>query len=181
MIDTSDKALSAAPIVTEELAQTPGPHMGLESMAFSFRTAALALLPLSVLAGEDPGSIETLRQQAAETAIQGCTAAIVTPAVMAFTKRAQEAGKVIASEADALAQMESIPQWKSTVLPRIRRTCACVMEEQLQGIRTASTVSDLNSAIGQLARVADPARMEELRPLLVRCAQEDQLSPERKQ
>jgi len=131
------------------------------------------LLPLSVFASEDTARVEVLRQQVVDETIQGCTMAIVTPAVAAFMKRSQDAGKPIATEAEALAQMESAPQWKSTVFPGIQRTCACAMEEGLRSVRAASTVSDLNLAVSQLAQLIDPARLEELKPHLVRCTQEN--------
>jgi hypothetical protein len=125
--------------------------------------------------------VEVLRQQVVDAAIQGCTMAIVTPAVTAFMKRSQDAGKPIATEAEALAQIESTPQWKSMVFPGIQRTCACAMEDRLRSVRAASTASDLNSAVSQLAQLTDPARLEELKPLLVRCTQENFSSPAGKQ
>jgi hypothetical protein len=150
-------------------------------MNFNFSARALfgiglVLSGLAVRAAEVPSAVEELREQTAESAVQGCALAIFQPAVRTIMKRAEDAGKPFASEAEARAKLESFPQWQSTLLPSLKRACSCWMDEQLQAIRSATTQEEIDAAVAALQELPGSMRALAQLPKYRRCT-EDNLKP----
>ena len=124
-------------------------------------------------ASDNPLSVESLRANSMESAIQGCSRAIEDASLASYMERAKLAGHPQSSEEEARAKIHSLPQWNDLILPAIRATCSCAFDAQLQQLRVANTEQEIHAVFAEIAKLQDSSNRSELEEKFASCGREN--------
>ena len=113
------------------------------ALILSAATPSFAAAPLT--------PFEQRREQAAESAIYGCSLAIEDHVVAGYMKRRADVGNPVANEADVRAA----EWWRTKMLPMFRSKCICLFEAPLSEIRSARTDEELHTAVERMSGFAE--------------------------
>ena len=92
----------------------------------------------------EQGKLDSIKE-----VISGCSEAVLEPTIRKYMDKANAKGSNLRSTGEARTMLESLPAWKSKVVPGVEAMCRCWYADVVSDLESAQSIKQLLAVLDQ--------------------------------